>query len=442
MQLPLDFLAEMKSMLGSEYESFVNCCNAPYKRGLRVNTLKTDAALLKQKLNISDVSPFCDFAYYISDDRRLGNHPLHHAGAFYLQEPSAASAVTVLDVKKGDKVLDLCAAPGGKSTQIGSLLAGEGLLWSNEIVRSRASVLLSNIERMGIRNAVVSSCHPDVLCDTLGGFFDKVLVDAPCSGEGMFRKNPESIVEWSAEHVKSCAVRQLSILNSAKKAVKNGGTIVYSTCTFSREENEEVIEKFLSENKNFALEDCNVSFGRPVLEKARRILPMDGGEGHFTAKLKKLDGDESTSSGMFNMNENDIQMCKAAEILFEDIFTVKPYGRLFCKNGRGFILPDGLPDINGLGVLRAGVEFCQIKKNRTEPLHCAYTASRANENRNIIDLDCDDKDIYKFMHGEEINAAEDIKGFTAVAVNGIVLGFGKCSNGVLKNRYPKGLRTL
>lgn len=442
MQLPFDFLAKMKNILDNEYQGFIESYKLPCERGLRVNTLKSDISLLKQKLDIGNESPFCNFNYYISDDCRLGNHPLHHAGAFYLQEPSAASAVTVLGVKKGEKILDLCAAPGGKSTQIGTLLAGDGLLWSNEIVRSRASVLLSNIERMGIRNSVVSSCHPDILCNALNGFFDKVLVDAPCSGEGMFKKNPEAIGQWSEEHVKACSVRQRSILNSAKNAVKAGGILVYSTCTFSKEENEEVIEGFLEENKDFVLEDCNVSFGRPALEKARRIFPMDGGEGHFVAKLRKLDGANDSAPGLFNAKQNDRTVCEISKKLFNDLFTVEPYGFLYGKNDKCFILPYELPDINGLGVLRAGIEFCQIKKNRAEPSHCVYMASLPQENKSIINLDCDDARAYGFIHGEEISVEQGIKGFTAVAVNGIVTGFGKCSNGTLKNKYPKGLRTL
>ena len=203
------------------------------------------------------------------------------------------SAVSVLDVQKGDVVLDLCAAPGGKSTQIASALSGEGLLWSNEIVKNRANILLGNIERLGVSNAVVSSTDPDTLCSALEGVFDKVLVDAPCSGEGMFRRDKAAFEEWSVEHSDSCSVRQLKILKSAKKALRPGGILVYSTCTFSYAENEGVIEKFLSENPDFELLDCGEDFGRrTLLGKACRIYPMDGGEGHFAAKLRKKSDNE------------------------------------------------------------------------------------------------------------------------------------------------------
>ena len=197
--------------------------------------------------------------------RDSGRQPLHHAGAFYVQEPSAASAVTVLAPVPGDRVLDLCAAPGGKSTQIAGALQGQGLLWSNEVVRNRAQVLLSNMERMGVRNAVVSSCRPDLLCERLAGYFDKVLVDAPCSGEGMFRREPQAVKEWSLAHTEACAARQLAILNSAAQAVREGGVLVYSTCTFAPVENEGVVSAFLQKHPGFVLEETGLSGGRQGL---------------------------------------------------------------------------------------------------------------------------------------------------------------------------------
>ncbi len=274
-----EFLERMRGLLGDEYEAFLRCYEGDNFRGLRVNTLKCKPDQLQNLLDYElNPTPFCPNGFYLpADVQSPGNSPLHHCGAFYIQEPSATSAVEMLGVEEGDVVLDLCAAPGGKSAQIGAKLNRTGLLWSNEIVRNRANILLSNIERMGISNAVVSNAHPEQLCERVAGTFDRVLVDAPCSGEGMFRKNGEAQTEWSVEHVRSCAERQLHILDSAKKALKPGGVMVYSTCTFSREENEGVITRFLDENPDFELEDSGVSFGRPALEYARRIFPMDGG---------------------------------------------------------------------------------------------------------------------------------------------------------------------
>ena len=318
-----DFLVRMKSLLGGEYDSFLKYYEAEHFRGLRVNTLKCTPEKLKELVGFElKPTPFCPNGFYIPGEvQSLGNSPLHHCGAFYIQEPSATSAAEMLGVEESDFVLDLCAAPGGKSTQIGAMLNGTGLLWSNEIVRNRANILLSNIERMGISNAVVSNAHPEQLCERLAGRFDKVLVDAPCSGEGMFRKNGEAQTEWSVEHVRSCAERQLHILDSAKKALRPGGVLVYSTCTFSREENEGVISRFLDKNPDFVLEDPGVSFGRPTMEHARRIFPMDGGEGHFAARLRK-----KGESGRISVPVNTSKADSAILDFYDSLFVNRPFG--------------------------------------------------------------------------------------------------------------------
>ncbi len=443
--LPEDFLSQMRQLLSDdEYERFVRSMGEKPFRGLRVNTLKCEPEKLKKFIPyIQEKTPFCQYGYYIPDEASgIGDEPFHHAGAFYVQEPSASSAVTVLDVQKGDRVLDLCAAPGGKSTQIAAELGGTGLLWSNEIVKSRANILLSNIERMGVPNAVVSNCHPDILCGRLSGYFDKVLADAPCSGEGMFRKEPASIDEWSIEHSKSCGQRQLSILNSAANALKDGGTLVYSTCTFSVYENERVIESFLELHKNFELADCGVSFGKRSMEKCLRILPEHGGEGHFVAKLKKsgeLIRDEGYRNTTKPFPERDMALS-----LYDEILTERIFGDNIAKFGdKAVILPNcGLPELSGLPVLRAGVLLGEIKKNRIEPCHALYMAADREYLRNYIELSYDDSRLKKFYHGEEIETYSDVKGFCGVLVEGVTTGFGKAGGGVLKNRYPKGLRTL
>ena len=235
MLLPNDFSERIKDMLQNEYEDFLKACDGETYRGLRINTLKADKEMVLANLGYeTERSQFCEDSYYIPQNvQSPGNHPLHHAGAFYIQEPSASSAVEVMGVECGDKVLDLCAAPGGKSTQIAAKLKGTGLIWSNEYVRARVQPLISNIERMGIKNAVVSSAHPEELCTRLEGYFDKILVDAPCSGEGMFRKEPKALENWSVANSKACGQRQLHILDSAAQALKSGGILCYSTCTFS-----------------------------------------------------------------------------------------------------------------------------------------------------------------------------------------------------------------
>ena len=435
-----EFLGRMKSMLGDEYESFLKYYESEHFRGLRVNTLKCSPEKLKKLIGFDlEPTPFCPNGFYIPKDvQSLGNSPLHHCGAFYIQEPSATSAAEMLGVEEGDFVLDLCAAPGGKSTQIGSMLNGTGLLWSNEIVKSRANILLSNIERMGISNAVVSNAHPEQLCERLAGRFDKVLVDAPCSGEGMFRKNGEAQTEWSAEHVRSCAERQLHILDSAKKALKAGGVLVYSTCTFSREENEGVISRFLDENPDFALEDSGVSFGRPALDYARRIFPMDGGEGHFAARLRK--------KGMSVRNavpEISVKADSAVLDFYDSLFVGRPFGEnITLIKDKIIILPKNYQPADGVSVLRAGVILGEIVKRRFEPHHSAFAAAKKADCVNSVDFEADSAEIKAFLHGEEIAVPAEIKGYCAVCVSGMTVGFGKASNGRLKNKYPKGLRTL
>ncbi len=437
-----EFLFRIKSLLGDDFDEFLKFYENENYKGLRVNTLKCSAEKLRMLVDFELVNtPFCNEGFYIpSDVTSLGNSPLHHCGAFYIQEPSATSAVEMLGVEKNDFVLDLCAAPGGKSTQIGAKLQGAGLLWSNEIVKSRANILLSNIERMGISNAVVSNCHPDILCNELQGKFDKVLVDAPCSGEGMFRKNSDAQNEWSVEHVKSCAQRQLMILNSAKNALKEGGVMVYSTCTFSQEENEDVITQFLSENPDFELEDAGIDFGRKTLEYACRIFPMDGGEGHFAARLRK----KGEGYGSIIPYKNNQKIDDKVWDFYDSLFVDRPFGENLALVGEKIIiLPENYNrNIKNTGIIRAGIILGEIVKNRIEPHHSVFMAAQKNECRSAVDFDLTSDEIQKFLHGEEIAVPSEVKGYTAVCVNEITVGFGKASNGRLKNKYPKGLRIL
>lgn len=456
MILPSDFLSEMQTIFNkSDYNLFLKCYDKPYFKGLRVNSLKINPKKFKKIFEYKlKPSPFYENGFYIDKNvEKLGKHPLHHAGAFYLQEPSASFAVTVLDPKPYDKVLDLCAAPGGKTTQIAEKINGTGLVWANEFIKSRTSSLISNIERLGVRNAVVSSCQTDILCKKLAGYFDKVLVDAPCSGEGMFRKNPKAILEWSKEHVKSCSTRQLEILENAKYALKKDGILVYSTCTFSIEENEGVISKFLERNKNFELCEIKTNLARPAicnsqfknfnLNFAKRITPLENGEGHFVAKLqKKFLSDE-------DLNFKKVQPCNykkesksifIAQKLYSDLFNSSLYGSLEKFGDYYFILPENLPDLKSLNVLRAGILLCEDKQNCIIPCHAAFMAAKYEEINQKLNFDTNSKEILSFLKGEELEIDSDLKGFTAVCVNNITVGFGKVTNGKLKNKYPKGLR--
>ncbi len=443
------FFDRVKPLLQEEdFEIF----KSEYKKnsfvGVRVNTLKCSADKFQKIMNREGIevrkTPFSPVGYYIEDKSVLsGKHPIHHAGAVYFQEPSAMSAATLLSPQKGERVLDLCAAPGGKSTQLASYLEGEGVLWCNEYVHSRANILLSNIERSGIGNAVVSSCDPEVLCSALSEYFDKVLVDAPCSGEGMFRRDSDAYGEWSPEHSDSCAVRQLKILDSAKKALKIGGILVYSTCTFSKAENEDVVAEFLNNNPDFELLNSNENFGRVALDgKSIRIFPMDGGEGHFAAKLRRVSGNDS--GYVEELKTTDIKKIPDfVRAFFMDTFKdIGMLGRAYLQGDKLYMLPKVCPEIKGLGVLRVGVFAGTVKKNYFEPAHALFMAENPENIRRKVDLKLDDHRVQKFLHGEEIDVDDALKGYTAVCVEGITTGYGKVSGGKLKNKYPKGLRLL
>lgn len=423
----LEFQDKMKALLKNKYDLYLDSMkDSPY-RGIRINTIKTDAKTLLPLLDfVGEKVPFCDDGYYVLEsEEKIGKNPLHLAGAYYIQEPSAMSAVNMLDVHSGDTVLDLCAAPGSKTTQIASKLSGQGLLWSNEIVKNRANILLSNIERMGIRNAIVSNCNIDTLCNKLSNTFDKILVDAPCSGEGMFRKDENAKMYWSQEHVLSCAARQFKILSSAKKALKLGGTIVYSTCTFSVEENEGVINRFLDENQDFELVD------------SKRIFPFEGGEGHFCAKLVCNGNVQKTTY------VNEIITDKKVAAFLCDIVKDNIFYNLDIIGDSIYSLPyskSTLPDLKGLGVLRAGIKIGEIKSNRIEPHHNLFSCLLSNEAKNILNLKLNDSRLFQYIAGQEIDVDTNDKGYFAVFVEGISLGFGKVSNMRLKNKYPKGLR--
>ncbi len=455
--LPPVFVERMKRLLGGDADAFFAGYERPLRRGLRVNTLKCEVdtfrALFPHPL---EPSPFAEDAFYLDATHKAGADPLHHAGAYYMQEPSAASAVTVLAPKKGEYILDLCAAPGGKSTQIAAALGGTGLLWCNEYIKSRAQILLQNLERLGVRNAVVTNADTTPLCGQLEGCFDAVLADVPCSGEGMFRKEEVALTQWSEALVEECAARGESILHNASLAVREGGRIVYSTCTFAPEENELQIAHFLQSHPDFELLDCSVSFGRPALtakqlfafeelpddlplEHCRRIFPADGGEGHFIALLRKRGNAPRRSHTAPKAKPDDA--VKAAEALWKDCFKNEPNGRFVRFGDTVRLLPEDLPTVQKLSVLSAGIPVGTVAKNRLEPHHALFASADPASCKRVVDLPLSDERTIAFLHGEEIPVSCD-KGYALVTIEGIPCGFGKVSGGVLKNKYPKGLRRL
>lgn len=432
----------MKSILSNEdYKDFVKFSGEKPYRGVLVNTLKCDIAKFGKIFPYHLApTPFAHNGFYIDTEDSMGNNPLHHAGAFYMQEPSAMSVATLADIKEGEKVLDLCASPGGKSIGIACALKGTGLLWSNEISAGRAKVLLSNIERMGIRNAVVSNCDSQTLADKLPRFFDTVIVDAPCSGEGMLSRGKAEYEKWSINNAHMCHDRQLEILNCAKKLLKSGGKLVYSTCTFNITENEETVREFLRQNNDFSLPNTNKTFGREGLDmaKARRIFPMDGGEGHFIAVMKDEGDNECVKHNRFTADNVPAEFSE----FWKNTMKSEPPENLMVIGKNIYCVPELFPKVTGLRILRAGVLLGEIKPKRFVPAHNLYTSANKENFKRVVDLPGDSEEILRYLHGEEIAVSNEIKGYTLVCTDGIPLGGGKAGNAILKNHYPKGLRNL
>lgn len=459
-QFPPRFIERMGRIYGAQVDE-VLADDASPARGLRVNTLKCGVERFRSLWQgAAEPTPFCPEGFRVDHAFKAGADPLHHAGAYYMQEPSAMSAVTVLAPKPGERILDLCAAPGGKSTQIAAVLQGQGLLWSNEYVHNRAKILAQNIERCGVRNAVVSNADSALLADRLAGFFDGVLVDAPCSGEGMFRKEEAALTHWSEDNIRLCADRGRGILDAAARMVRTGGRLVFSTCTFAPEENECQIAAFLARHPDFELVDTGVDFGRPGLPwetvapfaddptppaadltLCRRVTPVDGGEGHFVALLHRREETQAEVTWSPMLPPIADAHGEQAKALYRECFTDQPTGRFAVYGGQVRLLPPDLPDMAGLPIIAAGFAVAELCKNRLEPCHAAFMAAKAADCRRCVDLSVDDPRLVDFLRGAQISA-DGVKGWTAVAVEGITVGFGKASNGVLKNRYPKGLRLL
>lgn len=432
------FLRRMKEMLQDEYDDYLKALDDPMHKGLRVNTLKWDAEAFKNsglcEWKSTSMSPQI---FEIGEDLKLGKTIEHHQGLFYLQEVSACSAVEILDPKPGDFVLDLCAAPGGKSTQIAMKLNHEGLLISNEIDGQRAQILLSNLERCGVSNAIITNAAPEVLCPLLTGCMDKVLVDAPCSGEGMFRKHSKAMEDWSEAHVKACAQRQKRILDQAVPVLKPGGIMVYSTCTYSLEENEEVIDYLLSTYPEMELIESEAQFGRPGFDtglctgnKVRRIFLMDGGEGHFVAKLRKKEG---TAKELKKMKTS--MPHKAVTEFLKQQLDIKMNS---LQIGDKVYLSDVFYDLGKVRVLRQGILAGEIIKDRFEPHQHFYVSAKFRPYLSKITSLSHDE-MLRFMQGEVLHHPVG-KGHVGLVWNDHVIGFGKSDGQMIKNKLPKGLR--
>ena len=427
--LPFLFLERMEQQLGDEFPAYLASLERPRAVALRFNPLKGAQPALPF---VGNPVPWEKQGFYYDPEARPGLHPYHEAGVYYLQEASAMAPVSVLGVQPGERVCDLCAAPGGKSTQIAAYLQGQGMLLCNEINPSRAKILSRNIERLGIANALVTNEHPENLAKRLPGFFDRVLVDAPCSGEGMFRKEEAAVTDWSPETVEMCARRQREILRSAAQLLRCGGRLVYSTCTFAPEENEQTVAAFLANHPDFVAEPVEAPWFAPGENGSYRLWPHKLlGEGHFLAVLRKLGQEEGLDNRCLGQKlpVQWLDFAKELEITL-------PEGKALSFGSSLYWAPMELPELRGLKVLRPGLELGEVKKDRFEPAH--GLALWLHRCKREISLPSDGKEIKAYLHGEVIEA--DCKGWCLVKVDDYSIGWSKGDGRVLKNHYPKGLR--
>lgn len=491
--LPQDFLDRMKEMLGEEYPAFLASYDMPRYQALRINTLKADKEqFLKQ--TTFELEPVCwtknGFYYGVAD--APGKHPYHEAGVYYIQEPSAAapaeylmqtlqtystdsqcvseeSANDTCGMDMADeRILDLCAAPGGKSTRIAAAMRGRGVLVCNEIHPARAKILSENIERMGIRNALVTNETPQRLAEHFSEYFTRIMVDAPCSGEGMFRKNEAACEEWSLSNVQMCAERQDEILDCAASMLSPGGRLVYSTCTFAPAENEGSICRFLERHPEFGIEKVKLAEGMqsgvpewgkadlPELADTIRLWPHHiKGEGHYLAVLRKSGNIEHAKLGWCKsgleegLSERACKIAGKGCVEYLDFVneTLKPemmqqfMGKYLTFGEQLYLIPEGMPAVKGLKVLRPGLHLGTIKKNRFEPSHAFALALRAEYACRVADLSAEGREIRGYLNGETF-PWEGEKGWYLITVDGYSIGWGKLAGGVMKNHYPKGLRKL
>ena len=474
--LPDKFEQRMQLQLGAEYGAFREALEGTRHRALRVNPLKGGIGPGESRERFLSLSPWHlepvpweENGFYY-DSEEPGRHPYHEAGVYYIQEPSAMAPAVFLDAQPGERVLDLCAAPGGKTTQIAGMMQGRGLLVSNEIHPQRARILSENVERMGIRNALVLNEPPERLAEVFPDYFDRILVDAPCSGEGMFRKNENAGEEWSPENVEQCARRQDGILDCAVTMLRPGGRLVYSTCTFAPKENEGSVDRLLHRHPEIEVVDpagClagdilpagwGLAPGRPdwiggagtELGLSLRLWPHRlKGEGHYLAVLHKggVSAGRMLSAGgvQQGIREKD---CREYSEFAADTLTVLPGGMFLRFGEQLYLAPEDMPSLKGLHVLRPGLHLGTLKKNRFEPAHALALALGPGEVRRYCPVRPDD------MGQEDISRAagylsgmtfpfDGEKGWYLITVDGYSLGWGKLAAGTMKNHYPRGLRKM
>lgn len=447
-KLPAEYSERMKKLLGDEFEDYEKALQEQPVRAFRVNTDKISLDEF-EKINIfgNEKIPYVENGFYLDYDK-VGNHPYHHAGMIYVQEPGAMAPAECVEIEPDWKILDMCAAPGGKSTQLKNKLGAKGILVSNEIISSRCRILTGNVERLGLHNTVTTCMDTGKLAKLFPDTFDMIMVDAPCSGEGMFRKEEIAIDEWSPENVKKCAERQTEILENAVTVLKNGGYIVYATCTFSLEENEMMIDAFLENHPEFEIVPVNekvrantsdgIFFDGCKCENihfARRFYPHKSkGEGQFMAVLHNKN--ESYDFGM-NFSSGKTKIDKVVTNFLDDVLVSYDKSDVTMYNGNPvYFSPDF--EIKKGTAFSCGVTIGEIRKNYIQPHHQFFMAMGSGFKRKI-ELSPDSDEMKKYLHGEEI-PADCENGWAVVTTNGCAVGGAKVVGGRAKNHYPKGLR--
>lgn len=470
MNLPKQFEDRMRELLGAEYEEYLQCYDKPHFGGLRVNSLKLTPEEFEGicPFSIKRI-PWVKNGYYYDTEEQPSKHPYYYAGLYYIQEPSAMTPASLLPINKGDKVLDICAAPGGKSTELGAKLGGDGLLVSNDISNSRAKALLKNIELFGIRNALVLSEAPNKLVEYFPEYFDKILIDAPCSGEGMFRKSPAIMKNWEQYGVDYYNKLQKEIILFAARMLKPGGYMLYSTCTFSPEENEGTISYLMEQYPEFhpvnALPDEKTrkelgisydgfDFGKPEwvdngseeLRNCLRLWPHKiNGEGHFVTLLHKEaktteDGYHSYLGSNTAIKNKAAISGEALEFINNLKFSINPE-LLTVHEDRVYLMPEGLPNLKGLRILRQGLLLGEMKKQRFEPSQALANALRTSDYDKVIRLDVKDPNVIRYLKCEAVEPEGDYEdGWYLICVGEYPLGWMKIAKNNFKNKYLPGWR--
>ena len=445
--LPEAFVSRMKALLGEEYKDYEASFSEPAVKSFRVNTNKISLEDF-EKINClgGEKIPYVETGYYLNYEK-VGNHPYHHAGMIYVQDPGAMAPAECLDIQPNWRVLDLCAAPGGKSSQLRNKLGEEGILFSNEIIPSRCKILTGNVERLGFRNTVTTCMAPARLAQLFPRSFDLIMVDAPCSGEGMFRKDDTAIREWSVENVLHCAERQAGILEEASKMVRDGGHIIYATCTFSLEENEMVLDHFLSAHPEFELipvrESVRAHTAQGIafdgcqtenLHYARRFYPHKSrGEGQFMAVLRNKNPQKEESIP----HRAPVKIDKTVTDFLHDVLTDYDPGHVTVYNGNPVYLTPRVELAKGTA-FSCGVTIGEVRKNYVQPHHQFFMALGGKFRRKI---ELTGEALERYLHGEE-TAVEAENGWAVVTTQGCPVGGVKVVGGRAKNHYPKGLRKV